>query len=501
MHQKQNEVIKFLQIVFRHRYLFVAISLLVMTGVTVYSYRLPKMYQADSTVFIEENMINRLVEGIAMTPDISDQIKVLNVALLSRDIITKVLEDLDSGIFTQNKSAQQGFITGLRKRTKIDVKGRELFTVSLIDSDPVFAQKFVNTLVSKYVEENVISKREESHGANLFLVEQLETFKGKLDKAEDAIIEFRKQQGVYLSLDEKTDLSEIKQFMRDIENIELELQTLKARQGSLSRRFETLNPTVDIFSEAGGGGRIVEMEKRLHNLLLRYTENFPEVIRLRAEIEGYKRQQTEFYVDESPDTSRLTSLNPLYQDVQQGLIEVEAEISSLEAKKKNLRVLVTSREKNLKDVPVTIKEMAVLIQERDSLRKIYQELLTRMAQSEVTTQMEISDKASTFRIVDPATYPETPVSPNMLKMILLAIIGGIGSGFGLVVLLDYLDSSVNDPVQLEELGVTVLALIPNISNGFVDVKVRNRDRILYVVGTLYFSCFVALLANEFFHLV
>ncbi|HKJ05209.1 MAG TPA: chain-length determining protein, partial [Geopsychrobacteraceae bacterium] len=195
MSQKPNEITKQLKIIYRHRYLFVAISLLVMTAITAYSYGLPKRYQADSTVFIEKNIINRLVQGIAMTPDITDQIKVLNVALVSRDIITKVLKEIDSDIFTKSVSAQQGLITSLRQRIDIKVKGKELFTVSLVDNDPAFAQKFVNALVSIYVRDNISSNRDESSGANSFLVEQIELFKEKLERSENAIIEFRKKQG------------------------------------------------------------------------------------------------------------------------------------------------------------------------------------------------------------------------------------------------------------------------------------------------------------------
>jgi polysaccharide chain length determinant protein (PEP-CTERM system associated) len=299
-------------------------------------------------------------------------------------------------------------------------------------------------------------------------------------------------------MDERTDLAEIKQFMREIEDIELQLQTLKARQGRLIQQLDSLDKTVDIFSEAGGGGHIVQLERRLGDLLLRYTENYPEVVRLKAELEGLKNRAATDPGD-STGTTRMTSLNPLYQEVQQKMFEVETEISSFEAKKKNLKELVTQREKNLHEVPVNKKELAVLIQERDSHREIYQELLKRMGQSEVSKQMEISDKTSTFRIVDPANYPEIPVSPNMVKMIFLAIFGGLGCGLGAVVLLDYFDTSVNDPQQLEELGVEVLAMIPNIADGVADVQAGKRDRTLYVAGTLYLSGFVVLLIYEALH--
>jgi len=501
MSQKQNEIIRYLNLIYRYRYLFVATSLLVTTAITLYSYSLPKKYQADSTVFIEESIINKLVEGIAMTEDINDQTRVLQVSLVTRDIVTKVLEDIESDIFTKSSSEQQAFISGLRKRIKISVsRGRDLFTVSLVDSNPKFAQDFVNTLVSRYVEESVSSKREESYGANRFLVEQLELFKRKLDQAESAIIEFRKKEGVYLAQEEGAEIAEIRRLLREIQDIELEQQSLQARRANMREQLNNLEPTVDVFSEVGGGNRVVDLERRLNDLLLTYTENYPEVVRLKAEIEGVKRLQASAGQEEN-SSSRMTSVNPVYQEVQQNILAVETEISSLEARKSNLAALVAEKEKRLKDVPAHQKELAVLIQERDSHREIYQELLGRMGQSEVTKQMEISDKAATFRVVDPADYPEIPVSPDMVKLILMAIAAGLGCGFGLAVLLDTLDNSVKEPQQVEDLGVDILALIPSISDAATDARVKRRDWLLYGVGTLCYSCFVGLLVAEFIQLI
>ena len=78
-------------------------------------------------------------------------------------------------------------ILNLQKTIKIGVRRSDLFTVSLAGPDPAFLQNFVNTLVSQYVESNISLKRDEAYGANRFLEEQLQSFKQKLEKAEDAI--------------------------------------------------------------------------------------------------------------------------------------------------------------------------------------------------------------------------------------------------------------------------------------------------------------------------
>jgi polysaccharide chain length determinant protein (PEP-CTERM system associated) len=496
MKKNFEEIFRYLRAAYRYRYLFVLVTLPVMTGVTIYGVTAPKKYQVDSTVFIEKNVIDNLVKGIAITPDLDSRIKVLKYALLSRDLLTKTLEEIDSPIFTKSQSEQQNYISKLKERIDLRIKGNDLFIVSLIDPDPVFAQKFINTLVNKYVEENISSKRDETYGANRFLQEQIAIFKDKLEKAEDRIIEFRNQQGIFFSVDEQTTLAAIKDFMLQIENLDLEIGTLQAKKERLDEQLNSLTPTVDsIVSGSAAGSQLVVLEGRLENLRLRYTDSYPEIVRLKSEIASFQEQLAQTDGEEkNPETSKMTSTNPLHQDIQEKLFEVEAEVSSLLAKKNNLENLIAKRQQELASVPTAKKELGILIQERDSHRKIYQDLLARMGQSEVSKQMEISNKATTFRVVDPAILPKLPVSPNMLKMFLLAIVGGFGCGFGAVFLRDNFDGRVRDLTFLEALGYEVLAVVPNIADPSDALRVKRNNFLLFGFSSLYLTGIIAVFA-------
>lgn len=492
MKEALEQIYRYLRATYRYRLLFVFVSLAVMTAIGAYSLTLPKKFRADTTVFIESNVIDELVRGIAVTPNIEDRVRVLQFAILSRDMIVKTLEALDSKVFLKTNAEQQAYISALSDRTRINVTRRmDRFTVSIVDEDPAFAQKFINTLVGLYVEENISAKRDETYGANRFLQEQVETFKVKLEASEDKIIEFRKKKGVYFSVDESSTVANIREIQQQIEEIELTQDTLGARKGQLQSQLTQTTQTVDIVSETEEGNRLVSMENRLATLLLRYTDNYPEVVRLKSEIESLKQRLKQPEEQEKDrETTRMTSFNPLYQELQAQLFEVDAELSALAARKKNLQQTIAKREKELHEVPAAQKELGILIQERDSYRTIYNDLLARMGQSEVSKQMEIGNKASTFRIVDPAILPEIPVSPNLMRMLLLAVAGGVGCGFGLVFLLDNMDSRVRSVPEILDLGVDVLAVVPNIADPAQLKKRIRRDLVLFSFAGLYLLCFV-----------
>ncbi|SEA44536.1 polysaccharide chain length determinant protein, PEP-CTERM locus subfamily [Desulfuromusa kysingii] len=497
--QNFKELLRYLRALHRHRYLFVFVALMVMTVIGVYSFTLPKKYSADTTVFIERNVIDSLVRGIAVSPDINDRIRVLRYAILSRDLVTKTLEEVGSEIFAKPIAEQQNYISGLIKRINLRIRGQELFTLSLVDKDPSFAQKFVNTLVGTYVEENISAKREETYGANRFLDEQIEIFKAKLEAAEDKIIDFRKKNGIYFSVNEGATLANIRELENQIETIELNQDTLLARKKQIQSQLDSLPETIDMVSESAEGNRLAEMESRLNNLLLKYTDNYPEVIRLKSEIDTLKKRLTEPNNNASkPERTRLTSLNPLHQDLQGRVFELDAELSSLGARKLNLQKTIAKRESELREVPTARKELGILVQERDSIRNVYDELLGRMSQSEVSKQMEIGNKAATFRIVDAAVLPEVPVSPNMMKMFLLAVAGGLGCGVGVIYLLESMDNRIRDVSVFEGLGIDVLAVVPNIVDPAIAKKVWRTDFIVVFTAGVYFLGFAGVFVYEIY---
>jgi hypothetical protein len=127
---------------------------------------------------------------------------------------------------------------------------------------------------------------------------------------------------------------------------------------------------------------------------------------------------------------------------------------------------------------------------------MYEQLMARQGQSEVSKQMAVQDKSTTFRIVDPAVLPIRPIFPNRVMFILMGIAAGIAAGFGLILAMDFFDSSVKSVDTLKSLGINVLAVIPKISDPQATEKERRRDLRLYLASGTYFSMVVFLLALE-----
>jgi len=499
MESLKSEILRYVNLVAEKRYLFILVSLSLMSVIVWGSYFIPKKYEAKSSILIESNVIEQLVKGIAITPSMDERIRVLRETMLSRSLVLSVLRKLDLDSRAEDEAALEEMIRDFQEKTNLRMQKDRLVTVSFRSEDPALSRDYVNTLVNSYVEANIFAKREEANDATKFLEKQVSLFKEKMDKGEDAIIKFRQEQGIYIAMDEGSLIKEIKDYNSQIEGIGLKRNELIASRDSIKKQLESEQPfTVSVYSKKGLDNAIESLENKLQQLLIKYTENYPEVIRTRAQIEALKNQNGgEFEKNFNADSdSEISTANPMYQELKQKVIEADAEIESLNAKEKHLNTMIAQKEHDLRNIPENKKKLADLIKERDSYQGVYQSLLMRLGQSEVSKQMEIEDKTTTFRIIEPAILPSAPVSPNRVRMILAGIVVGFLCGFGLIFFLDHSDNSIKTIDSLKSLGIPIFAIIPKMQSSEETIRRRKKDTYVFGFAGAYMLCILVVLALE-----
>ena len=358
-------------------------------------------------------------------------------------------------------------LMNFQERTDIKFKDKEgLFIVSFSDKDPLVARDFVNTLVRRYVEENIASKRQESYGATEFLGEQISTVKAKLDEAEARVNSYRREKGEMIGQSEGLVLSEIGDAQRRLS----ELGTNRHHLESLLSIAKRNDPQKN---------KLAALQRKQEELGLVYTDNHPEVIEVKNEIASVKEQM------QSGSASERAAAPSLEVE------KIAMELNSLKENENNQRRFLATKKAQLRSIPAARTGLDELEREKNSQKLLYEQLVSRHGQSEVSKQMEVQDKSTTFRIVDPAVVPTRPFSPQRVKMILMGIVGGLAISFGFLLFLDHIDKSVRNVGSLKSLGIQVLAVVPTIENPVELLATRKRDYWFYGVST---ACFLLILA-------
>ena len=413
---QELDIGRYLQIIHRRRYQFIAVAAVIIALITAASYVLPRSYEASATVSVEKNYLNVLMQDIAVASSIEEGVQALSVVIISRGMILKVLTELEVDLESKSEAEIEKLVKHFQKRTLIKIemnrssnRNMELFTVSYRDNNPRFARDYVNTLVNRYIVDSLSLKRQDAVGANQFVMGQMDIYKRKLDRIEAEIARRPKEQGV---------------------------QQL---------------PT-----------RLTALQKKYDELLVQYTEQHPEVVRLKADIESTRAQMQE-------------------QHGRRGGKDDE------------------SGKSGAGDGPGTHakqKSIADLERDREAYKKIYESLVASIGRSEVSAQVEVKAKADTFRILDPAVLPIEPVGAPRWKIILMGIIAGIAGGACAVIILDMRDKSIKNIDTLKDLGFPVIGMIPRIQNVGVIVATRRKDLLVYSAAGLYLTATVALAVIE-----
>lgn len=462
---------------FMDRIVLISIILFVsVLGAAILSYSLPKRYEAKGTVYIEQSVINDLVRGIAITPSMSAKIKVLKVTMLSRAMLLAVIRELDMDLDASSEPAVDALITIVRNKVDISLnESKGLFFISYEDENPARARDFVNTLIRHYIEESTTSKREEAFEATRFLADQIELFRKRIEQAQVDIDDYLSRNGKALNSNEQV-------LRQEIEMAESKLQGLRIRKNELTAKRSLLLRNTPLRK------RLEDLETARASLLVNYTENHPNVRRVQEEILAVKHE-----ISQNGESEKRAVYGT--SEYQEAKVELEA-IAQMEHERE---AQIESSTDQLRRIPAMRSELQELERKKKKESVIYEQLVARYGQSEVSKQMELQDKAVSFKVIDPATLPAHPVSPNRVLILIAGFCLGIGGGLGLVLLLDFFDGRVKAYHELERFGIPIMVVVPDIDSLKNDNGIfRGHWRMLATLGvfTLLFLGMVVIEARR-----
>lgn len=305
MEEVVSQLIGYLRGMWRFRWWGLALAWVVGIVAGVVIYKMPDKYESSARVFVDtQSVLRPLMAGLAVQPNIDQQIAMLSRTLISRPNVEKLITmaDLDLGVSTPEQ--REALISQLSKDLRIGAAQRSnLFTLSYADTRPERAQRVVQSLLSLFVESGLGSKRQDADAARRFIEEQIRSYEQKLTEAENRVKEFRLRNMALLGDGARDYVSQIAAMSGQLQQAQLELREAENARDSLQRQLVGEDPVLlpqtpptSAVSIPEIDGRIETLRRNLDELLLRYTDQHPDVVgtrRLLEDLEGQKRAQIE----------------------------------------------------------------------------------------------------------------------------------------------------------------------------------------------------------------
>lgn len=442
--------------------------------------QMPDVYEAKARIYVDTASVLRpLLKGIVVDTNVLSEVELMQRTLLSTPNLTKIshMSDLDLDVKTPRD--QQNLITQLRRRITITTEGPGLFSISYRDSIPQRAQKVVESILNVFVESNLGNRRKDLVMARNFIDEQINAYQQKLDDIEKRMADFKAKNIDMLSGDQ-TIVSRLEAAAAAMQKTRTELAEARDQQKELQRQLanvpefvETtnadatgpdLNPPGDIADSNPLGeatARVAELKKKLSDLLLSDTEQHPDVVRVKHQLEQAQKeleaaQNTKSKNLSLPDNSQARGVkstlpNPIYQQLKVQLVTLDTTIASLSGRLARNAEEVKKWKQLAQSSPELNAQMVRLGRDYEIIKRNYQELVNRREAAKMGEEVQGQTQTVSYRVVDPPELPSKPTGPNRPLFLGIVLIAGVVGGCGLAFLLIHVDDTIRNTVQLQHL--------------------------------------------------
>jgi len=116
-------------------------------------------------------------------------------------------------------------------------------------------------------------------------------------------------------------------------------------------------------------------------------------------------------------------------------------------------------------------EYMILSKEAEESDDLYQDLLKRLKEAGILQGLQSTDIAS----VDKALPPAKPDSPNVPLYLALGLVVGTFLGGGAALLTDALDNKIQNTDEIENMGIPLLGIVPQVSSSEMAGKIVQLD--------------------------
>ncbi len=334
------------------------------------------------------------------------------------------------------------------------VRGSRLVAVGYDSPNPVVAARIANGFAENFIQSNLDRKFESSKYAREFLEERIAQTKERLESAERQLVAYAANQQI-INVGEPSEGAAAGGGTESLTSNNLvalnsALARTRAERVAAQERWRSAstaelmtlpevlqNPTIQRLTEQ----RAV-MDAEYQQKLSIYQPDYPEMVRLRAQIE------------EADSQIRTIAGNI------RGSIRNQYEIAA--SQERSLQAQVTGLTGEVLDLRDRSIQYNILQRELDTTRTLYEGLLQRYKEVGVTGGIT----ANNISIVDLATPPAEPSKPSMMLNMAIAALMGLGLGALAALVLETLDETLATPDDVEKkLGVPVLGVIPLLEKG------------------------------------
>jgi succinoglycan biosynthesis transport protein ExoP len=310
--------------------------------------------------------------------------------------------------------------------------------------------------------------REEQQNAVNFIEEQKLVATTKLEEAEHALNTFREKSNLGVtSLEDGGLTKDLVQMENQLTEIQTEKQLAEANLAAYSRRLSQIQGREDNLSASAKSPQaeafreeIAKLETQRSQLAQSAGPEDGKVKSLERQIEEKKRNLINLLLKSTgkdSDEGGDGGLS-LWKSLQERKIAEELNVFVLENRERYYQNLIAAFKRTHPNLLENTMTLIRLTRAKSVAENLYSFLLQRGEESKI----QAATGTGGISIIDRPAIPRYPVPVNTVRNLTLALMFGLGMGFGVSLVLEYIDNTFRSQEDVTtHLKIPVMGLIPD----------------------------------------
>ena len=519
-------------IVVRQRWVILASAFFCWLLVWGVSWLLPYSYQSEATVLVQGQQVSPdLVEPNNME-GLETQLETIKEQVESRPQLQRIIDKYHLysnrhgllALLEPGDPVEQMINKDIKmtpNETKATKGGQDTmagFYIFYSAPTPELAHDVNAVLAQSFVDANNDVQQKSSKNTTDFFKSQLEDAQARLNEQTENVKAFKAK-----FVGELPD--QLASNQQILNGLQVELENNERALSGAQQQRDYLESVIEEYrtaqSDLGAGDSTVSpstLDKELKDLQVQlaqersqYTDNYPDVIALKDQIEKTKelKKQMEDQIaaqhksDKGNDTlsagSALEVQNgaptPMMQ-IQSQLKSNSTELKGLDNAEKDIERQIAEVRKRLEDSPMVEQQLSDISQGYTEASKNYETLLQKSQDSQLASNLQETSNGQQFIIASPANTPSVPSWPNHLLISLGGLAGGLFVGLVLAALLEFANVRIRKETDLE--GVISARVLVGIPKMNTPMEIRRRAMLRWVERAAVLAMLIMVVAGNIY---
>lgn len=394
-----------------------------------------KKYTSRVQLYVDDSNIVAPIIGTEQVNN-RDKANVAKEELFALDIVDRILDEVGFADASTTPADREEAREDMVGNTTVFNRNNQLLEIDYYDNDPATAFKVVSLYAELFLQKTMDSSTEETTEAFEFIINQVETYRNKLEDAEGRLESFSSQHPGISTSTEGNVNARIVELQRDFEQTSLLFAQADQRRRTLQSELSNESSTLARDYQLGQTReQISRLQSEIDLLSLSYTDDYPDIVRLRQQIGDIKqaaanraaqaRQQGSgqaiFNVSGNTFTGSA-SLSPVYQQLRSDLARTSAEADAQQSKMRQLQILLEKEIERSAKTSQVERQLSELSRDYEINKKFYEDLLSQQENARLTMTLGAEQQGVLYRIHQPANFPARPNGLRFVHIVLAGIV-------------------------------------------------------------------------------